>query len=313
MNASPLAHHRKLNSSNTFLFLGGIVLLAIACNLASPAGEPPTQTPFVITATLPPAVDTATLPAIPSTDAPVPSATASLVPATATKEPPACIVLQDVNLRSGPGTAYNPPVTFLAKDTTFTPIGFNPAGVPGGSWVQARVAAINQIGWISGGIQYVSCNIDLATLPQVAVAPPPKAAPPTLGAGAVDGSNIDSFRFSVDYNPDYMVRMFVFRSDDPDEGFTPNKDGRGIDSVVFQVTTPNGNRTFYESTESNAGYCIFGGGEPDCSPWIYENGQYKWRAGGDPVEDRNYKLVITVNADDGQVGVWLIDITLTLH
>lgn len=314
MNSSPLAHHRRLHSNSTYLLLGGIVLFAIACNLTTAPAAQPTQTPFVITATLPPAVDTATLPAVPAfTDAPIPTATASLVPPTATKEPPTCIVLQDLNLRSGPGTAYNPPVTFLEKDTPFTPIGFNPVGVPGGSWVQARVDSINKIGWVSGGSQFVSCNINLDSLPEVAVAPPPKAAPPTLGTGAVDGNNIDSFRFSIDYNPEYMVRMFVFRSDDPDEGFNPNKDGRGIDSVTFQITSPNGNRTFYESTENSAGYCIFGGGEPDCNPWVYENGLYKWRPGGDVVEERNYKLVITVNADDGEVGLWLIDINLSLH
>ncbi len=313
MNSSPLAHHRRLHSNNTFLLLGGIVLLAIACNLTTAPAAQPTQTAFVVTATLPAITSTAFAAQPTFTDAPFSTVTASPIPPTATDEPPACIVLQDVNLRSGPGTAYNPPVTFLEKDTTFTPIGFNPVGIPGGPWVQAQVTAINQTGWVSAGSQYVSCNINLDSLPQVNVPPPPKAAPPTLGTGAVDGDNIDSFRFSIDYNPEYMVRMFVFRSDDSDEVFTPNKDGRGIDSVNFQVTTPNGNRTFYESTENGAGYCIFGGGEPDCNPWVYENGLYKWRAGGDVVEERNYKLVITVYADDGEVGVWFIDINLALH
>lgn len=306
--------HRRLYASQSILWIAGGVLFALACNLTTAPAVQPTQTPFVITATLPPAVNTDIPPGAPtSTDAPIPTATASQIPSTATDEPPTCIVLQDVNLRPGPGTAYNPPTTFLEKDTTFTPIGFNPVGTPGGPWVQARVESINQIGWVSAGSQYVECNIDLASLPQVNVPPPPKPGPPSLGTGAVDGSNIDSFRFSIDYNPDYMVRMYVFRSDDPDEGFSPNKDGRGIDAVVFQVTSPNGNRTFYESQENNAGYCIFGGGEPGCNPWTYENGQYKWRPGGDVAEERNYKLVITVYASDGVVGVWFIDVTLTLH
>jgi hypothetical protein len=147
----------------------------------------------------------------------------------------------------------------------------------------------------------------------VDVPPPPKAAPPKIGTGAVDGDNISSFRFSIDYNPEYFVRMYVFRSDDPDEGFSFNKDGRGITSVEFKVTSPNGNNTYYEIKENSSGYCFFSSGVSDCNPWPYEDGQYKWSLGGEPVEEGNYKLTITVTAGDGQVGFWFIDINVDLQ
>jgi hypothetical protein len=104
--------------------------------------------------------------------------------------------------------------------------------------------------------------------------------------------------------------MYVFRSDDENEVFSVDKDGRGITSVEFIVT--QGNVEYYKRTEVNPGYCIFAGGEPDCNPWIFENGQYKWTAGGDPVEEGNYLLTVIVTAEDGEEGRWFIDITIDL-
>src|SRR4026209_2036470 len=37
---------------------------------------------------------------------------------------PGCTVLQDLNLRSGPGTAYRPPIRVLPANTVVTPLGF---------------------------------------------------------------------------------------------------------------------------------------------------------------------------------------------
>ncbi len=295
--------HPPLPAARRTLFAGLSLLLVLACSSVSTTAQP-TQTPFVITATAPAA--SATPP--PSLQATV-SAT---VPAATSTTAPACTVLQQLNLRTGPGTAYNPPIIALETGTQFAPIGFNPVGVPGGSWVQAQVDSIGKTGWVSAGEQYVSCNIELTGLPEVTVAPPPKPAPPRVGTGAVDGNNISSFRFSIDYNNDYFVRMYVFRSDDPDEEFSASKDGRGIDTVKFVVTNPNNTRTFYNRTEGSAGYCIFGGGEPECNPWTIENGQYMWSAGGEAVAERDYELLIEVTADDGEVGDWIIPINIRL-
>jgi hypothetical protein len=285
--------HRQRFSRSILVYLGFFILFITSCIL--PGSVQPT--PIVITATSPVFTET-----------PLPSATSP--------NNPTCTVLQDLNLRSGPGTAYNPPITQLDAGTEFVPIGFEPQGTPGGSWVQAQVESINQTGWVSAGEQFVSCDLDLANLPAVEVPPPPKGVPPRVGTGAVDGDGISAFRFSIDYNPDYFVRMYVFRSDDESEVFSADKDGRGITSVEFVVSSPDGSAEFveyYRRTEINPGYCIFAGGEPDCNPWIFEDSQYKWSAGGDVVEEGNYQLTITVTADDGEVGIWFIDINIDLQ
>jgi hypothetical protein len=285
-------HHSQRFSHRMLPYLGFFILFITACIL--PGSVQPT--PIVITATSPV-----------STETPPPLAT----PITPTSPNNAsCTVLQDLNLRSGPGTAYNPPITQLDAGTEFVPIGFEPQGVPGGPWVQAQVESTNQTGWVSAGEQFVSCNLELATLPEVDVPPPPKGVPPRVGTGGVDGDNISAFRFSFDYNPDYFVRMYVFRSDDSNEVFSADKDGRGITSVEFIVT--KGNVEYYRRTEINPGYCIFAGGEPDCNPWIFENDQNKWVAGGNAVEEGNYLLTVIVTAKDNEVGKWFIDFNIDL-
>src|SRR5687767_12014961 len=47
---------------------------------------------------------------------------------------PSCTVLQDLNLRFGPGTAYRPPIRALPANSLVIPLGFAPQGIPGGSW-----------------------------------------------------------------------------------------------------------------------------------------------------------------------------------
>lgn len=285
-------NYRQRFSRRTLLYLGFFILFITACIL--PGSVQPT--PIVITATSPI-----------STETPIHLETP--IPLTAPSNA-SCTVLQDLNLRSGPGTAYNPPLTQLDAGTEFVPIGFEPQGVPGGPWVQAQVESINQTGWVSAGSQFVSCNLELSNLPEVNVPPPLRPAAPRIGTGGVEGENISAFRFSFDYNPDYFVRMYVFRSDDPNEVFSTDKDGRGITSVEFIVT--KGNVEYYRRTEINPGYCIFAGGEPDCNPWIFENEQNKWVAGGNAVEEGNYLLTVIVTADDDTEGRWFIDFNIDL-
>ena len=97
-----------------------------------------------------------------------------------------------------------------------------------------------------------------------------------------------------------------------DEIFSADKDGRGITSVEFIVESDDESVEYYRRTEMTPGYCIFAGGEPDCNPWLFENGQYKWSAGGEPVQEGNYLLTIIATAEDDVVGTWLIDITIDL-
>ncbi|HSB02248.1 MAG TPA: SH3 domain-containing protein, partial [Anaerolineales bacterium] len=66
---------------------------------------------------------------------------------------PSCTVLQDLNLRSGPGTAYRPPIRVLHANDVVTPLGFAPQGIPGGSWAYVQDAATQDKGWVSAGAQ----------------------------------------------------------------------------------------------------------------------------------------------------------------
>ncbi len=292
LSDAPSNSNRRQLRRSSLLLLGALLLLINACSFGVPA---PSPTPVVVTVIVTAASQT-----------PAAKASATTTPVASTGTPTAaCTVLQDVNLRNGPGTAYNPPITSLKAGTELRPTGFNPVGVPNGTWLQVDVTGQNEKGWVSVGTQFISCNIELASLQPVNVAPPPTPQRPIVSAGAPDGNNLENFRISLDFNPDYLLHVYVFYTEDPNEKFKANKDGHDIDSVEFTITSPNGDKQYYDSTENNPGYCIFGGGEPDCNPWIVEDGQYKWKQGGGPVKSGKYGLTINVTATNGEVGTWL--------
>ena len=51
-------------------------------------------------------------------------------------------------------------------------------------------------------------------------------------------------------------------------------DGAGIESVTFTIRDENGD-IVHERTERNPGYCVFGGGEPDCTVWRFSEHGYQ--------------------------------------
>ena len=102
-----------------------LFLATLACGFPS---LNPTPTPL-------PPIETAT--AVPSpTETLVPTIEASPTPETGNPETPTnttsveCTTLQDVNLRTGPGTAYRDPIGVVSKGSVVVPIGFDPEGVP---------------------------------------------------------------------------------------------------------------------------------------------------------------------------------------
>ncbi len=145
----------------------------------------------------------------------------------------------------------------------------------------------------------------VALLPTETLAPPPPPDFPQVSRGGPNGDNQDNFRISLDFTPSYFLRVYVFYSQDPNESFDPSNDGRDIQSVEFTITSPDGGKQFYDHTEKKAGYCFFGGGEPDCNPWTLEGGQYVWKSGGRPVQSGKYGLTIVVTAQNGDSGTWL--------
>jgi hypothetical protein len=294
-----------MRKRNLWLVLPSISLLVVtlSCNLlaSAPSQAAPTDTPPEASPTsLPP---TATLTEAPTqTFTPVPSDTPPEPTATSG---PMCTVLQDLNFRSGPGTAYRPPVRAFPANTQLIPLAYNPTGIPGGPWVQVKEEGGNETGWVSAGEQFVSCNIDLTSLPSANVAPPPPPPPPKTDNSTPEGDAPDNLVSEADFNSQYFVRM---RAHDTDEG---EKDGDGIDHVTFQVKDADGNLV-YERTENTAGYCIFGGGEPECNPWTLENYVYKWKPGGEAVKEGKYELAVHIEATNGDQGNWTYQVELKL-
>ncbi len=284
------------------LAVAALGLGALAC--VTPLSAASTPTPQVITVVVEPTqaptdVPSPTATNLAPTASSVPTATQNLPTATTG---PQCTILKRVNFRSGPGTAYNPPMGALEAGTLVIPKGYNPTGIPGGAWAQVLDPASNQLGWVSAGADFMTCNIDLASLPQVAVAPPPPPPRPQVSNSQPDGSAnglVGDFIFS----PDFLLRMAVHL-----EGET--EDGKGIQEVAFSVEDLATNKIIYERTERTAGYCIFGGGEPDCNPWPQTNYVITWGDGGPPVVDGVYNVRIAATGDGDATGNWNYDLTV---
>ena len=219
-----------------------------------------------------------------------------------------CTVLQDLNLRSGPGTAYRPPIRALPANTIVTPLGFAPQGIPGGSWAYVQTGN-QEKGWVSAGPQFISCNVELASLPPMEFGtPPPPPLPKTTQTSDPDGNG-----FCIDPDSGYQCvgifsaeSLFQFKILSNGNELGEND---GVEEVAFRVSKKDGD-TVYSATETNRAYCVFGGNEP-CNPWITENGVFKWTQGGDPVEPGDYEMEVnaTVNGDSSR---WAVDFTVTL-
>ena len=229
---------------------------------------------------------------------------------------PSCTVLQDnLNLRSGPGTAYRPPISSLAVNSLVTPLGFAPKGIPSGSWAYVQDSASQDKGWVNAGEQYISCNVDVTALSQMAFDPPSAPSlpdtsqaspgPGTCGQGGIFSDNgVDVYDCAVKFSDNGFIQFKILKN-----GEEIGKDD-GVQNVNFSVTQ-NGD-TVYNHTEGNAPYCIFGG-DDRCNSWVLEDYIYKWEAGGSVVEKKKYTVSITANLDDPSINLfWSADVKITL-
>lgn len=294
------------------LFLNIFILaLVLLTSCAAPTAPAP-PTPVVITVLVPVAQTpeaTQQAQAV-ATDTPVlPSATPSQPPeSTATTEPtasptitatfvPLCSVNQDIFLRKGPGTAYEPPLSALATGTLFHPTAFNPVGVPGGPWVLAEVSGSSAKGWVTASAQYITCNLDLASLPSMKVDPPIAPAPKVAGGG-LDGNNISSYKIAVVPSGKTLFEVIIYpvdEADDPNETVDGSKNGRGIDYIEVRITNENGD-TVYRDKMHGPPFCM------DCLGFILEDGIYKWWPRGEPVTPGAYLITADVYPTDPDVG-----------
>ena len=326
--------HRKIPSAKPVIqWLCAVTagLLLLSCNLPlsgnSPSPPAPTtESPLALnsetqTAQAPqiPASPNSPAPSQETPQNPVPTDTASLPVPTNTSQPPTadafpCTVQTSLFFRSGPGKAYTQ-LGAYAAGTQVAPSGYYPQGFPGGPWVLVTDLAGHQ-GWVSADAEFITCSVDIRGYPQPAIPPTPSPVPlPTDTPTSTSPPPRPHVESSIPFgdpqglegvpvfDDNYFVKMDVH---DPAQG---DKNGDGITKVDFQVQDLNGN-TLYSRTENTASYCIFGGGEPACNPWVIENGVVKWTAGGDAVQSGDYTLNIFVTADNPDIpgAFWGVDI-----
>lgn len=210
---------------------------------------------------------------------------------------PLCRVLatagRGLNLRSGPGLAYEPPLRVLAPETTLLPL----ARSRDGGWIRVEMLSSGARGWVSADARLIECTIAIRQLPleegpPLPPTPTPTAtpAPSTLVARIVQPSGRAPFRATTGL----VLRVAAY---DPNVG---DNDGDGIDRVEMRLLDPDGG-VAHERTERTAGYCLFGGGEPDCTIWQFARNNYRW-PNGEPIFSGLHTLQATAYARGGGVA-----------
>ena len=90
-----------------------------------------------------------------------------------------------------------------------------------------------------------------------------------------------------------------------------NRDGDGIANVVMMIRDPDGNEV-YRKRENNAGYCAFGGGEPNCTVYVFAEHDNAW-PNGEPIRDgETYTLAAEIRAKDGSRTTFEREVELQL-
>ena len=280
--------------------------------------DAPTLTAVVPADTAPPTQTTEPTPEQPPTEVAAQAPGGTTAPTAAPPAASCRVVTAGLNLRAGPGTVYAPPLAGLARDTELRPVSFVVRGFPTGQWIEVEVVSNGRVGWVGAGQQFVACNVQLASLPAGAPPPTPtpaptatllpptaipivppatatRAAPEQVSVVPVDGSDgnkslgnnrgvnqgrnllLPGFASYEVTTPMVFRDTIVFRAEvfDRNAGET---DGAGIENVTFTIRDETGQKV-HERTERNAGYCAFGGGEPDCTVWRFSEHGDKWPGG----------------------------------
>jgi hypothetical protein len=153
-------------------------------------------------------------------------------------------------------------------------------------------------------------------LPSVTPSPTPTQIvrqPPNVANDIPGGQceRTDNISTRVQEDPNFLYRVYAL------DNRVGTNDGDGIVGVRFTIFNDSGQVYFRE--ERTAGYCIFGGGEPDCNVWPSdEQGVFTWGAGGPIVYPGVYGVFIEVEAEsadpatESNVCNWNFDMTVTL-
>ncbi len=169
---------------------------AIETEEPSPTSRPTTQ----------PGGDTQTQQSAQQADTAEPTA----VPASATPNTPQITTRQGINVRSGPGTNFNPPIGSLAAGATAPLLGRN----PGGDWY--KIQYYNAEAWVFAGL--VDTSGDTSNLPVDAgpptpaptQPPPPTAVPATAAPQSSANLVAGNWRFDPPGDPSCNQTFNIF-------------------------------------------------------------------------------------------------------
>lgn len=142
--------------------------------------------------------------------------------------------------------------------------------------------------------------------------PPPTPTPPQLAAVPPDGGRseltgliiLPGFEPGSVENPVTFRDWLVFRvlAYDPRVAAT---DGAGIDTVHITIRRDGESHPVYEKTEEQPGYCVFGGGEPDCAVLVFADNHYRWPVTNARIEAGLHQVDILLTTDQGEQEQWI--------
>ena len=259
------------------------------------------------------------------------AATTTITPAPTPALGISCTVgAERLNLRSGPGLEFTPPISVLERDAELLAVARDPTA----AWIQVQVVATGDIGWASAVAPFVSCDGRISALPLGVIPPRPTPRPtstprptptpsPTpqrlaLNFVPTDGDDGNDFlRGSAPFNRGRAVALPGFRFDEISDNMVFRdrivfavevfdtraglRDGDGIAYVDFAIENDFGDEV-YRNREEFPAYCVFGGGDPNCSVLYFANTS-RW-PGGERIEDGDYLAVIDIVAENGDVTTW---------
>ena len=251
---------------------------------------------------------------------------------------PVCVVRANPNLnvRSGPGTVF-PPLSAVRFNSQLRPLARNLDA----TWVEVQTLPTGVRGWVAADAQFISCTIDLTTLPVGILPPTPTPAPtlrptptlppvvvppptptlppvapvPTLpplvvlpgggpGGGGWSGALVTGLGVGAISNGVAVFRDRVFFRAEIER--TPNN--RRIDRVEFRIQDEFG-AEFYGRTERTYGYCAFGGGEPTCNVLEIRRGA-RWPDTNRELCNGDYTVFADIFLDNGNAATWSSPFTI---
>lgn len=231
------------------------------------------------------------------------------------------VVGASLNLRSGPGTSYTPPLRGLENGAKLKLLTRNRDA----TWVQVQVAGTGLIGWVSASPQNIDCaGVDVRTLPegQIPTASggvfPTRSAVkpvPTPGANAGDLLGLVYAGGNYAYSPNDSGTTLIFRGEfalelvvyDPRAG---EQNGAGIDYVEVNIYDPD-DELVYEDTIRTPQYCIPIHSQGCGTIALTRNGQWP---NGQAMKNGEYSANITAypNDEDLRQGNWSLDFEVRL-